>query len=380
MQETKPNRAEAAWLSHLELLAELPYPGRVLMPTVLTAVRESFDGAALGIFLWVENGRDELKPSAIWCERVNGAMTDLMRTRLPEAFEGFPLKPQLDTDGELIRIMQAQPGDADSWVYKEGFHPLGVHWGLSAPLLDEQRNCHGFVYIYRSLGREPWTDDDNQRLKRARNHLRQLGQTTSSPLPPCSYRFRHAAQFHFDREGRMLARSAQGVELLYQYQDFGEKFLPWNTDSLSALPAHARAIVTDMCTALIRGNDVKPVANTVDLAGGRFEFHAEPLTAVGSGEASVAVRVAQYEPLDIAVARALMNTSYSLQEKRILVASTRKPSLQALADYLGITVGTLKIYINRLQAKAEQPSRQAIIDALLADAGNDGSASSHRPA
>ena len=75
-----------------------------------------------------------------------------------------------------------------------------------------------------------------------------------------------------------------------------------------------------------------------------------------------------------------MNTSYSLQEKRILVASTRKPSLQALADYLGITVGTLKIYINRLQAKAEQPSRQAIIDALLADAGNDGSASSHRPA
>ena len=135
-----------------------------------------------------------------------------------------------------------------------------------------------------------------------------------------------------------------------------------------------------MCTALIRGNDVKPVANTVDLAAGRFEFHAEPLTAVGSGEASVAVRVAQYEPLDIAVARALMNTSYSLQEKRILVASTRKPSLQALADYLGITVGTLKIYINRLQAKAEQPSRQAIIDALLADAGNDGSASSHRPA
>ena len=89
--------------------------------------------------MWVENGRDELKPSAIWCERVNGAMTDLMRTRLPETFEGFPLKPQLDTDGELIRIMQAQPGDADSWVYKEGLSSAWSTLGTQRTALDEQR-------------------------------------------------------------------------------------------------------------------------------------------------------------------------------------------------------------------------------------------------
>jgi DNA-binding CsgD family transcriptional regulator len=365
MPETKQNPTEAAWLSHLELLAELPYPGRVLMPVVLAAVRREFDGAPLGFFVWVDGDSEELKPAAIWCERVNGAMTDLMRTRLPEAFENFPLKPQLDTDGELIRILQAQPGDAENWVYKEGFHPLGVHWGISAPLLDRSRHCHGFIYIYRALGREPWSNEDNQRLKRARDRLVELGQRSATSLPPCPYRFRHSAQFLFDREGKMLARSAHGVELLYQYQDFNENFVPWNTDTLAALPAQARAIVTTMGSELARGEDVQPISNAVDLPAGRFEFHAEPLNPIGSGEAKLAIRISQYEPLDIAVARALMNTSFSLQEKRILVASARKPSLQALADYLGITVGTLKIYINRLQAKAGKSSRQEIIDSLL---------------
>jgi DNA-binding CsgD family transcriptional regulator/plasmid stabilization system protein ParE len=358
----KATRTEANWLSHLELLAELPYPGRVLMPVVLTAVREAFDDSPLGFFVWVDSAK--LEPVAIWCERNNGAITDLMRTRLPEVFENFPLKPQLDTDGELIRIMQAQPDDAENWIYKEGFHPLGVHWGISAPLLDQARSCHGFIYIYRTLGREPWSDEDNLRLKRARDRLVSLGQRTTN-LPPCSYRFRHAAQFHFDLNEKMIARSAHGVELLYQYQDFGENFVPWNTDSIAALPAHARAIVTSMCAALALGEEVKPVSNAIDLPAGRFEFCAEPLTAVDGGETTVAVRISQHEPLDIAVARALFNAPFSLQEKRILVASTRKPSLQQLADHLGVTVGTLKIYINKLQAKAGLSSRQAVIDSLL---------------
>jgi DNA-binding CsgD family transcriptional regulator len=359
----KSTRTEAAWLSHLELLAELPYPGRVLMPTVLTAVREGFDDSMLGIFVWVDP--QTMTPAAIWCERINGQMTDLMRTRLPEVFENFPLQPQLDTDGELIRMLQAQPGDAESWIYKEGFHPIGVHWGISAPLLDQARNCHGFVYIYRTLGREPWSDEDNLRLKRARDQLSGLGQRTTTALPPCPYRFRHAAQFHFDRNAKMIARSEHGVELLYQYQDFNENFVPWNTDSLVALPAQARSIVVSMSEALQRGERVQPVLQIAELPAGRFEFHAEPLSAVGGGESTVAVRIAHYEPLDIAVARALFDSPFSLQEKRILVASTRKPSLQALAEHLGITVGTLKIYINRLQSKAGKSSRQEIIDSLL---------------
>jgi DNA-binding CsgD family transcriptional regulator len=149
----------------------------------------------------------------------------------------------------------------------------------------------------------------------------------------------------------MLSRSDTGVELLYQYQDFNENFVPWNTDSLAALPAQARSIVTQMGSALARGEKVLPVLNST---GGRSPV--------------VSVRIAQYEALDLSLARVLLDKPFSLQEKRILVASTRRPSLQDLATHLGITVGTLKIYINRLQAKAGLPSRQEIIDQLLTDA------------
>ncbi len=367
LTENKKTPTETAWLSHLELLAELPYPGRMLMPIVLTAVRGGFDESSLGIFAWVD--AHTMQPTAIWCERVNGALTDLMRTRLPEALESFPLQPQLDTDGDLIRILQAQPGDGESWIYKEGLHPLGVHWGMSAPLLDRARKCLGFIYLYRRLGREPWSDADNLQLKRARDRLAGLGQQPATTLPPCSYRFRHAAQFLFSPSGKMLSRSEHGLELLYQYQDFSENFVPWGNETLAALPEEARSIVASMGEALARGESVKPVVHTANLAAGRFEFHAEPLTDVTGTASTILVRISQHEPLDIAVARVLIDSTFSLQEKRILVASTRKPSLQELSEHLGVTVGTLKAYINRLQAKAGKASRQEIIDSLLANAG-----------
>lgn len=361
-------RAEAAWLGHLELLAELPYSGRVLMPSVLAAVRAGFQ-AELGVFFWVTREHGALKPVALWTERTNGAIVEILRTRLAEVFADFPLQIQLDTDGDLIRQLQAMPGDEESWIYTEGLHPLGVHWGLSVPLLDDQGECHGFMYIYRAKSDGPYSDEDNRRLKRARDRLRQLGARSPGALPPCPARFRCAANFHFDAHGRMTARSAFGLELLYLYQDLGEGLLQWNAEDLSALPAQARGIVTGMLEAVRRGQPARPASYRVDLAAGLFHFHAETLTGLNGSGPVVAVRMCHHEPLDVAVARALLHAPYSLQEKRILVASTRAPSLNDLAEHLGITVGSLKVYINRLQAKAGLSSRQAIIERLLAEAG-----------
>jgi len=182
------SRAESAWLAHLELIAEQPYPGKVLMPSVLAAVRAGFD-AELGFFFWVARQAGELKPVALWAERTSGAIVEILRTRLSEVFANFPLQIQLDTDGDLIRQLQAMPGDEESWIYAEGLHPLGVHWGLSVPLLDPQGECHGFMYIYRAKASGPYSDEDNRRLKRARDHLRRLGTRAPGSLPACPSRF-----------------------------------------------------------------------------------------------------------------------------------------------------------------------------------------------
>lgn len=363
-------RGETAWLSHLELLAELPYSGRVLMPSVLAAVRAGFK-AELGFFFWVEGAN--LTPVALWGERTSGAILDILRTRLPEVFADFPLRLQWETDGDLIRTLQSQPGDEERWVYAEGLHPLGVHWGLSVPLRNPQGDCVGFLYIYRAKDDGPYSDADNLRLKRARDRLIHLGSRTPHGLPPCPYRFRHAAHFHFDTAGRMLARSARGVEVLYQYQDLGEGLLNWDADDLSALPAQARGLVRNQLDDMLRGVPVRPTAYGVDLPAGRFDFHAEPMMQTGKADPVVAVRVSHYEPLDVALARALLGAPFSLQEKRVLVASARQPSLQELAGSLGITVGTLKHYINRMQTRTGLPSRQAIIERLL-DAAHPGAA------
>jgi len=168
----------------------------------------------------------------------------------------------------------------------------------------------------------------------------------------------------------MTARSALGLELLYLYQDLGEGLLQWNAEDLSALPIQARDIVIGMLEAVKRGKPLPPASYSIDLPAGRFDIHAETLTGLNGSGPVVAVRMCHHEPLDVALARALLHAPYSLQEKRILVALTRAPSLNDLAEHLGITVGSLKVYINRLQAKAGLPSRQAIIERLLSEAGS----------
>lgn len=357
------DRWESVWLDHLELLAELPYPAPALMPAVLAEVRAGFK-ADLGFFVWVHG--EALIPVAIWAERTNGASLSIMKTRMGDLFKDFPLHLQLESDGDLIRQMQAQAGDEDHWVYTEALNPLGVHWGISAPLRDRQGNCVGFLYIYRAKADGPFSDEDNRRLKLARDRLKGLSLEKACALPPCPYRFRHAASFLFDGNGRMVARGLHGVELLYLYQDLGEHLLDWNADDLSALPMAARELVAGMLAELAAGGSVAAVSTHAMLPAGRFDFHAEPLTPTTAEGPLVVVRVSHQEPLDIALARALREAPFGLQEKRILLGTPRQPSLKMLAEHLGITVGTLKSYINRLQAKAGLPSRQAIIGGLLA--------------
>lgn len=355
-------RQDTAWLAHLELLAELPYPAPVLMPTVLAALRRGFN-ADFGGFGLVSG--EHLQPVAYWTERMTVPVLRALAAHLDEMFTEFPLRQQLVSDGEVVRQIQAMPGYEDHWHHREILEPLGIRWAMCVPVLDQQGGCDGFLYLYRSAEGGPFSDAEQARLRAARDRLQALHQHPKAVPPPCPLRPAGTAVLNLDQSGHMLAKGRKAIELLYLCHDARMGMLDWATDDLTALPAPVR----DMVRTLLAGTTWPDVDRcALDLDAGRFDFRAERLLSTGTGQPQVALTITHLEPTDITVARQLMDWPLSMQEKRILVATTRQPSSQQLAEHLGVTTSTLKSYINRLQAKLGQPSRQAIIDRLLADA------------
>lgn len=353
-------RHGAAWLAHLELLAALPYPAPVLMPTVLAAVRSGFQ-ADFGGFGLVSG--EHLQPVAYWTERMTVQALRALAAHQEEMFTEFPLRQQLESDGEVVRQIQAMPGYEDHWHYREILQPLGMRWALCVPVFDAQGGCDGFLYLYRSADGGPFSAAEQARLRAARDRLRSLHEhPQATPLPPCPLRTASTAVLNLDSSGRMLAKGQKAIELLYLCHDARMGMLDWAADDLTALPAPVREMLQPL---LAQRSGAEVGRCTLDQAAGRFDFRAECLRATGTDAPQVALTITHLEPADMAVARQLMDWPLSSQEKRLLIASVRQPSQQQLAEHLGITVGTLKSYINRLQAKLELPSRQAILDKVL---------------
>ena len=143
--------------------------------------------------------------------------------------------------------------------------------------------------------------------------------------------------------------------------DFG--ILDWAASDLSALPPQPRQMVERLLGA---GDGVTAADCELSLAAGNFHFRAERLHDMSTGAVQAAVTISHLEPTDIAVARRLLGWPLSPREKRLIVASVHQPSHQDLAAELGITVGTLKSYINKFQARLDVASRQDLIDRVLA--------------
>lgn len=369
MNATHPQglpRNEATWLAHLELLAELPYPAPVLMPTVLAALRSGFN-ADFGGFGLVSG--EHLQPVAYWTERMTVSALRALAVHQDEMFTEFPLRQQLESDGEVVRLIQTMPGYEDHWHYRDILGPLGMRWAMCVPVFDQQGGCDGFLYLYRRAESGPFSNAEQARLRAARDRLRSLHQHPPAGLPPCPLRAAGTAVLNLDTSGQMLAKGKKAIELLYLCHDARMGMLDWAADDLTALPAPVRDMLQPLL-ATSTGTDMGLCS--VDVAAGRFDFRAERLLATGTDQPQVAVTITHLEPTDITVARQLMNWPLSSQEKRLLIASVRQPSQQQLAEHLGITIGTLKSYINRLQAKLGQPSRQAIIDKVLKQTSTDG--------
>lgn len=354
-----PSRQEVAWLSHLEILAELPYPGPMLVPAVVSAVRAGID-ADFGAFGWVEG--EHLRPVAFWSERMTEPVFRSFIAHLDVFFDEFPLRAHLESDGDAARLAQMMPGYEKHWHLTELLEPLGTRWATGVPIKGLDGACEGFLYLYRRADAGPYTDAEQAKLRRARDRLVGLHAAPTLGLAACPERPAARATLQFSLDGRMTARSANAIELLYLSHDARMGVLDWAAHNLSALPPSPRAMVEQLLVA----PGVPPLAQCeLVLAAGRLHFRGARLEPLDGGAPLVSVDIQHMEPIDLALARRLLDWPLSPQEKRLLLASTRQPGQQVLADALGITVGTLKAYVNRLQRRFDVSSRQALIERIL---------------
>lgn len=346
-------------MAHLELVAGLPYPASVLMPTVLAAVRRGFD-ADFGGFGWVSG--TQLNPRAYWQERMTARVLQSLGAHQQELFTDFSLHKQLASDGNFVREIRDMPGYESHWMQLDIMAPLGVRWAMGAPVFDAGGVCNGFLYLYRRAEAGQFTDTEQARLRAARDRLKVLHFQGNEELPPAPLREAGMAVISLDANGTLQASGKRALELLYLCQDTRAGVLDWAREDMAALPPSVQAMVQPL---LAPDGQTLTGSCTLDLPGGRFEFRADQLLASDGGLQQVVVSITHMEPADIAVARQLLEWPLSIQEKRLVVASVREPSLHALASYLGVTVNTLKSYNNRILAKVGLASRQAFIDVLL---------------
>ncbi|MGL4232158.1 MAG: helix-turn-helix transcriptional regulator, partial [Casimicrobium sp.] len=179
-----------------------------------------------------------------------------------------------------------------------------------------------------------------------------------------SLRLANMATLQFDRNGAMVARSEQAASVLYLCNEGRLGVFDWASPNVEALPSALR----EGFTRLIRdASATHSATSSIDTSCGRFEFRAERLQRLAGGDADTVVTIHHWEPVDLTVASRLLQSSLSLQEKRIVIATAQQMEHKEIADNLGVTVGTLKAYVNRLLQKLDVESRQEIVERLLSE-------------
>jgi DNA-binding CsgD family transcriptional regulator len=354
-------REDIQWLEGIELLAALPYPAPMLMPRLLRAIRTRID-AAFGGVGWVESER--LRPTSYWSERLSEAAYRAYSRNLDAFLDELPLRAQLDTDGEAMRFLQRSEDFEKHWYLNDILLPLGVRWAMGVPLLSEAGACLGFLYVFREADRGAFSDREQARLRWVRDRMRALSSKASNVDTNKSLRSTDTVTVQFDRKGSMVARSEHAEGLLYLCNEGRSGVLDWASPNVEALPGAIR----DEFEQFIRGSIARrSIVSEVATSCGYFEIRAERLQRLAGGETDTFVAIRHWEPVDLIVASRLLQSSLTLQEKRIVIATAQQKEHKDIADSLGITVGTLKAYVNRLLQKFDVNSRQEIVDRLLAE-------------
>lgn len=352
-----------AWLDHLRVTAELPYPSWALMPLLTDLIHQKVPGTVFS-FAWF--CKTHSQPLALWVDPVNATAYRGFMAHHERIFSELPLSVMLATRGRIIRDTENHPTYVESTVYREVFVPYNIHWGMAVPV-HMSGSSNGIMNICRPRDRGAFSDSDWQIWDQVAAALADLDRPSHpmSGLPAAPFcREAKTTSLWLGNDGQFLAQGARTCNLLFLAQCCGMASTDWMLPDVRALPAEVRSAVE----ILFSSNEPSGCRElSLIYPWGRFDFILEKMAVADHPrDARLSVVIHYHEPLDVAVARALWTWPLSPQEKRILIASARHPTESELAQALGLTVGTLKNYINKLQARLGMASREEIIDAVLA--------------
>lgn len=348
--------SERAWLDHLRLMTELPYPSWALIPSIVSVVKHHLKADVFN-FGWSEP--DALRPKAEWMNPVVDQAYCFFMANKDDVFQELSIRAMLERTDQSLPKRESAP----AFDLKQLLGPNGVCWGASTPFAIGG-NKLGLLSLYRRDSEGSYSDAEWNRLDEVGSILGQLDRETGfKDLPATQFGKAQTASVLLNLQGQIVSYSPEARERLFLSRQTGTTPPEWSRTDKQALP-HAVQAAFDELVATESACDRR--VQVLDFAWGRFEFTLEKMPIVSNDwDCVINVVIQHHEPLDVILARALWGWPLSPQEKRILIASTHNPSLAQMAEVLDISLGTLKGYINELQSRLEVASRQQLIDKIL---------------
>lgn len=305
------------------------------------------------------------QPLALWAHPVDDGSFQRFMAGMDAYFGEVSIEQMVASHGRIARQRELQPGYEQSLYYRDVYAPYGVHWSLQTVARFGDTGL-GLLNFFRQRQAGRYSDADQDLADRAALALAALDSSTSplAALDPAPLHEVAVASLLLQQGGAMLARSPAARDILFLARQTGMGPPEWARPDWHALPP---AVVAAVQALFDHGAPGARHELSQHHAWGRFDFLLERPAVLSPRLAPVVnVVLRHHEAGDITLARRLWGWPLKPQEKRLLVASLRQPAQQQLARALGVTVATLKGYVNQLQARLGVPSRQALIDRVLA--------------
>lgn len=362
-QPSTPNNpyyiSTRAWLSHISLMAELPYPSWALMPSIGAVVRAHIPCAVMN-FGWADLA--SLQPLATWVHPLKPMVYQRFLANPQEVFDDVPIKAMRDSHGRFLQMVEALPEYEQAPIFKDMLSAYGARWGLST--LVTTSKWFGFMTLYRQAALGPYAEEDWGKMMEVGQALSRLDdESPLAEIPTSGLREAVSSTLLLTQDGSILSQSPAAQDMLFLARQTGMGPPEWARDDWHAMP---NAVVDAAKTLFESEAPFISQKVTKKLPWGQFDFSLEKMQTQQIGLPTlINVTISHHEPLDIAVARHLWGWPMSPQEKRILIASARNASLEQLAKALNISLGTLKNYANELLTRFDVPTRQGLITKVL---------------